>query len=182
MADFARIRAEIRDAARAAWSALRAERPAERFYYYGLWTSPLAHRPAPTACSAEGLRRAADAYRADGLTVDEDELRWAVNESPYDLYGDDHFARLEPLFDALGGPYDRPRAVNEELLEAMIGALGDLDAEGFFGTGAEREALVINVTMPGHEHPREAVETARRLNPGAALARYEAGLSAAEPD
>lgn len=177
--DFARIRSAVRDAARATWTSLRDERPAETFYYFGLWTTPLAHRPVPTACSLEGLQRAVEQARAEGLTTDEDALRWSVNDSPYDLYGDELFAGLEPLFDAFGGPYDRPRAVNESLLEAMTRALADLDAEGFFGAGAAREAVVVNVTLPGRDGAADALASARRLNPPGALGRYARDLGPA---
>ncbi|MFP3380346.1 DUF4303 domain-containing protein, partial [Bacillus sp. SIMBA_069] len=118
------------------------------FYAFGLWTSPVAHRPAPTASSVEGLRDAVDAVRAGGSDLSERDLRWDVNASPYDLFGDEHFARLDPLFETWGSPYDRAVAVNAALLAAMEGALADLDADGFFGTGRERDAVVLAVTMP----------------------------------
>src|SRR4051812_25190597 len=177
MDDFAAIRSAIADAAREAWTQLRAEHPTDDFYYFGLWTTPVAHRPAPTACSDEGLRIAAESSRRGATPAELSELRWAVNASPYDLFGDLAFARLEPLFEACGDPYDRPRPVNEALLRAMEGALADLDAEGFFGSGEERQRIVLNVTMPAHERPADALESARRLNPAGALTQYEADLS-----
>lgn len=180
MDEIARIRSAIREAARAAWTALRDERPAEDFYYFGLWTTALAHRPVPTACSIQGLHRAVDGARTQGLRLNEDDLRWRVNDSPYDQYGDELFAGLEPLFDAVGDAYDRPHKVNQALLDAMIGGLAELDAEGFFGTGTEREAVVLNVTLPAHELPADALESARRLNPPGALVRYAAELASAE--
>lgn len=173
MDDVARLRSALRAAARSAWTALRAERPSETFYYFGLWTTPLAHRPAPTACSLEGLERAVERCRAEGADVDADDLRWAVNDSPYDLYGDRLFADVEPLFDAFGSPYERSARLNAALLDAMIGALADLDAEGFFGVGPERDAVVVNVTLPGRDTAAELVASARRINPPGALARYE---------
>ncbi|WP_431245825.1 DUF4303 domain-containing protein [Leifsonia xyli] len=182
MDDFAHIRSAIAGAARTAWTALREEHPADDFYYFGLWTSPVAHRPAPTACSEQGLLRAVEEHRADGVGVDADALRWAVNASPYDLFGDEAFAELEPLFERVGDPYDRSREENESLFEAMVGALADLDAEGFFGTGARRDTVVVNVTMPAHERPRDAIESARRLNPPSALVRYEADALSARDE
>ena len=178
MDDVAHIRSALRAAARSAWTALRAERPSETFYYFGLWTTPLAHRPAPTACSLEGLELAVERCRAEGVEVDAGELRWAVNDSPYDLFGDRLFAEVEPLFDALGGPYERSSELNAELLDAMVGALADLDAEGFFGVGASRDAVVLNVTTPGHDTEAELLASARRINPPGALVRYEADLAA----
>lgn len=172
--DFALVRSAIRDAARAAWTDLRNEHPSYAFYYFGLWTTPLAHRPAPTACSTEGLERAVAASRAAGIDADADSLRWSVNDSPYDLAGDEHFARLDAVFETFGDTYDRPRAVNEQLLRAMIDALAELDTEGFFGTGDARDAVVVNVTLPGRDEPADALESARSLNPPSALTRYEA--------
>ena len=180
MDEIARIRSAIREAARAAWTALRDERPTEDFYYFGLWTTALAHRPVPTACSLQGLQRAVAEVRLQGLPLGEADLRWSVNDSPYDQFGDELFAGIEPLFDAVGDAYDRPHAVNQALLEAMIGGLADLDAEGFFGTGLERESIVLNVTLPAHERPVDALESARRLNPPRALVRYAADLVSAE--
>jgi hypothetical protein len=176
-ASYGRVRAAIREAARAAWTDLRREHP-ESFYYFGLWTTPLAHRPAPTAISLEGQARVVADYRAQGMPVTAEELRWAENDSPFDLFGDDGFAEVERLFDAFGNPYDRPRAVNEALFETITGALADLDAEGFFGTGTERDAVVVNVTMPGHDEADDLLASARALNPASALARYEADWSA----
>ncbi|WP_285117466.1 DUF4303 domain-containing protein [Leifsonia sp. fls2-241-R2A-40a] len=173
--DFARIRSAIRDAARTAWTRLRDERPSESFYYFGLWTTPLAHRPVPTACSEEGLRRAV----ADG---DGDALRWSVMDSPYDLFGDESFARLEPLFEEFGEPYDRPPVMNAALVDAMAGALAELDEEGFFGVGAARDAVVVNVTLPGADDIGAAIESARRLNPPGALLRYERDLRSGSGD
>ena len=175
-AAYARVRSAIREAARRAWTELRREHP-ESYYYFGLWTTPLAHRPAPTALSVEGLRRTVADYDARGIPVTEDELRWAENDSPFDLYGDAGFAEVEDLFDTFGNPYERPRAVNEALFEAIAGALADLDADGFFGTGPDRDAVVVNVTMPGHDEAEDLLESARALNPPTALARYEADWS-----
>lgn len=172
-AGYSRLRAAIRDAARAAWTRLRQEHP-ESYYYFGLWTTPLAHRPAPTALSVEGLARTVDDYRARGMSVTEDELRWAENDSPFDLFGDEEFAGVEAQFDAFGNPYERPREVNAALFDAISGALVDLDAEGFFGTGEARDRVVVNVTLPGHDRPADLLESARGLNPPGALLRYEA--------
>ncbi|SEA43249.1 DUF4303 domain-containing protein [Leifsonia sp. 21MFCrub1.1] len=177
MDDVAQIRSALRCAARSAWTALRAERPDETFYYFGLWTTPLAHRPAPTACSFEGLERAVEHCRAEGVEVAADELRWAVNDSPYDLYGDSLFVEVELLFDAFDGPYDRTPELTAALLDAMIGALADLDAEGFFGGGAARDAVVLNVTTPGHDTDVDLLASARRINPPTALVRYESDVA-----
>ncbi|WP_236609497.1 DUF4303 domain-containing protein [Leifsonia xyli] len=102
------IRMAVREAARDAWNALRTAHPDDTFYYFGLWTTPLAHRPAPTAASIEGLDRAVAELRADGVERRPEELRWSVNDSPYDLYGDEHFRPVAALFEEFGYPVRPP--------------------------------------------------------------------------
>ncbi|MFF0451432.1 DUF4303 domain-containing protein [Streptomyces sp. NPDC004609] len=171
-----RIRASVREASQRAWTGLRRARPSESYYYFGLWTTGVIHRPAPTACSSEGLTRVSADYAARGMEVAAGDLRWSEADSPYDLFGDGHFAAVEALFACLGDPYDRPEEVNEALLRALVGALKDLDREGFFGTGSERHRIVVNVTLPGDEDEVSMVERARGLNPAPALRQYEKDL------
>ena len=51
------LRDSIREAARKAWTGLRAANPQEHFYYFALVTTGDALRTAPSACSLEGLDR-----------------------------------------------------------------------------------------------------------------------------
>lgn len=150
--------------------------PEDSFYYYGLWTTGAIHRPAPTACSIEGLATVTSQYCANGSSPSDVGLKWAESDSPYDLFGDEYFVEVEALFDELGNPYDRPLEVTKALLECIIQALGDLDREGFFGIGAARDKVVINVTMPGEEEEASVLARARKLNPASALREYEKDL------
>ncbi|NUP11823.1 MAG: DUF4303 domain-containing protein [Polyangiaceae bacterium] len=172
----AEVRRVVRDAAKNAWRELRAARPNDTFYYYVLWTTGVVHRPAPSACSEEGLAQVVAAYRQSGSGMAAKELRWSENDSPFDLAGDHCFARVTTLFESLGDPYERTDAVRRQLLEAVVQALRDLDEEGFFGAGRERDAVVINVTMPGEEDEAETVARARTLNPRGALTAYARAL------
>jgi hypothetical protein len=170
--DYERIRSAIRDAARAAWRDLRAARPDETFYYFGLATTPQSHRPAPTAASREGLDRTIAGYREQLVELLHDEVRWSDLESPYAFSGDAHFRTVERLFDALGEPFDRAEDLNRTLREAMVEALQDLDAEGFFGEGAARDGVVVDVTVRDGASTVAALASAGRLNPAAALHGY----------
>ena len=58
----------------------------------------------------------------------------------------------------------------------------DLDSEGFFGTGKEREKTIINVTMPGEEDEDQIVERARLLNPAICLQTLLRDLADSEQD
>lgn len=167
------VRVAVREAARAAWRDLRSAHPAEAFYYFGLATTAQAHRPAPTALSHEGLSRTIAGYRQEGVELVPDELRWSELESPFAFFGDAHFHDVQRLFDGLGDPFDRPAAVNGRLREAMIAALAELEDEGVFGVGAERDGVVVNVTVPADGDAALELASARRLNPPSALERYE---------
>jgi hypothetical protein len=111
-------------------------------------------------------------YREQRIELLHDELRWSDLESPYALYGDAHFRDVEPFFDALGNPYDRAPQVNRSLREAMVGALADLDADGFFGRGAARDDVVLDVTVSDEAGAIARLASASRLNPATALAGY----------
>lgn len=174
----AEVLCAVSTAARKAFSAVREAHPDEDFYYYVLWTTGAVHRPAPCACSAQGLARVMKEY---GET-DPANLRWSEADSPYDCFGDQHFAEVEAIFSKLGDPYDRTEDARKALLNAVVGAMQDLDSNGFFGTGAEREKVVINVSMPGEENEDQLIERARLLNPVASLQTLVQDYSDSEQD
>ena len=57
------------------------------------------------------------------------------------------------------------------VFETCLTVLEELDAEGVFGQGQERAALVINLLM-GDQSDAERLERARPLNPPATYARF----------
>lgn len=164
---------EIREASRRAFSALRQACPCDDFYYYALVTTEDALRPGPSASSTQGLESVLKNYRDRGIACEPADLRWSEADSPYDLFGDEHFAEVERLFLASGEhrnlPQDEYEAEIARRFAAMEGALRELDAEGFFGTGAARERVLINVVAPGDECEAAIIERAARLNPPACL-------------
>jgi len=180
MANVEAFRAAIREASRLAFSAVRAARPAEHFYYFALVTTGDGLRPGPSASSVEGLQRVqaecADQQRAFGI----DELRWSEADSPYNLYGDEFFADVEAMFLEGGDHRNLPRQEYRREVElryrAMEDALLDLDQEGFFGRGPERHAVVVNVVAPGEEDEVQILERATRLNPPESLLQLRRDL------
>jgi len=176
------LRDAIREAARQAFQAVRSANPHEHFYYFALVTTGDALRPGPSSCSLEGLERALDRYRAKGSACGADVLRWSEADSPYHLYGDEHFRDVEALF-LLGGDHRAlPEPAYEEEVarrfQAMEDALRDLDREGFFGTETERFATVINVIAPGEEDEDVILARAARLNPTESLLQLRHDLGA----
>jgi len=166
----------IRDAAERAFSAVRDEHPLECFYYFALVTTADALRPGPSASSIEGLARI-----VHGQGCSAADRRWSEADSPYNLYGDEHFAEVEQLFLRVGEHrHWAPVAYELEVQNryaAMEGALRDLDRSGFFGVGLDRFKVVINVVAPGDDGEASIIERARRLNPPESLHQLIADLS-----
>ncbi|TDC55318.1 DUF4303 domain-containing protein [Actinomadura sp. KC345] len=174
-------------AARAAFEQVRQRHPDETFYCYALLTNELAQYVAPTCMSEEGLTRVAREYaERSGAPLEQEagELRWSAADSPHHLLGDEHFDRVTDALYGRDDPWELDGdAVNAEVdarFEAFFRALVLLDEEGFFGHGAERERVVVNV-LEGDQSDRSILANAQRLNPPAALERLAADLAVPEP-
>ncbi|MER6324598.1 MULTISPECIES: DUF4303 domain-containing protein [Streptomyces] len=165
----------VHRATRAALLGLFRDHPGHRFYYVTLVTSGEAYGPALSAWSHEAL--AAESEQQGCAPLD---LKWSYADSPFCCYGEEHLAPVRPLFEARGDLFDLPDdeadAEFELRLRAMETAVARLDAEGLFGRGDDRDAVVVTVEVPSEPGNEER---AQRLNPPAALADWQA--EAAEP-
>jgi hypothetical protein len=180
------LSAALADAARRAFTQVRAAHPAEEFYCFALFTSADAGGIEPTCNGEQGLREAAQDYvDADGGTLATRlaELRWSPADSPYHLFGDEHFAEVQRLH-ARPDPYelddDAAEAEVQARLEACFDALAQLDGEGFFGRGAQRDGVLVTV-LQGDQSDRSRLRNARRLNPSTAVERLVGDLQIPEP-
>jgi WD40 repeat protein len=174
-------------AARAAFTQARELHPDESFYCYALYSDAFAAYILPTCCSEEGLRRVASRYAEEfGGTVAEkaEDLRWNPPDWPHHMLGEEHFAEVLGLLESRGDPWQRDDdgldAEIDARFEACFRALTLLDAEGFFGQGAERDQVIVTV-LQGDQSDRNRLENARRLNPPAAVTRLECYLDVSEP-
>ncbi|SAI59437.1 Uncharacterised protein [Bordetella ansorpii] len=78
------------------------------------------------------------------------ELRWSMPDWTYAFFGDEE---LSAFNDAFSADHPDPYALDDEQAETHIEAffglcvsvLRELDAEGLFGTGAQRERLLLGV-------------------------------------
>ena len=86
----------IATAARAAFSDLFATH-AEAFYYCTLVTSAEAHTPRISAWSTEALQRMAAENSATAARCS----KWSYADSPYCFFGEEHFAEVDRVCDAL---------------------------------------------------------------------------------
>lgn len=149
----------IADATRAALTDLRHRHP-EQFYAFALLTTGEGLAPYLAACSVEGDARA-------GLD------RWYLPDSPYAVWGyEEHFGEVVAAFEARGSlsEADDEAAAEAEHTTRFVSveeALRLLDIEGLFGTGPQREQvlLIAGILPPG------ACDTGavRRLNPPGSL-------------
>ncbi len=179
----------IADAARRAFTQVRAEHPAERFYCFALFASGVVGVIEPTCMGEQALREEAqDAVDSAGGSPETHltQLRWSPVDSPYYLHGEEHVAEVKRLLDArpdpydLGLGYDEAEAEVQARLEACFDALAQLDREGFFGRGVARDRVLVTV-LRGDQSDRSQLRNAPRLNPPAAVQRLADDLQIPEP-
>ncbi|MEV0328117.1 DUF4303 domain-containing protein [Micromonospora echinospora] len=146
-------------AIRTAVTELFARHPAHRFYYLTLVTTEEVHPPYLSAWSREAL--------AAVPAADRPYLTWSYADSPFHLYGAQHFAEVRRLLGARQAPDADGR---QRRLDAMEAAVDRLDREGLFGRGSARSGLVVAVEVmpPDHENTRRVT----RLNPPEALVTW----------
>jgi hypothetical protein len=174
--DFSLVRDEIKDAARQAFEAVRANHPGEQFYTFALYSDESAMTIVPAANSEEALQRQ---VRADGSSAPA-WLRWSTGEWAYEGEGSEHFDSVsrrinvdERYEESEPGAFE---AFRDNVYAAMVQALGDLDAEGFFGEGEAREAVTLFCSVTDADENLEQLdnESARQLNPAAVYEKFAA--------
>lgn len=172
--------AAIKDATRAAFAAVQARAAGEELYVFALyseWGTDLQ----PTANTTEGLARAvtqalgkrADAASAERRAAKRAELRWFLHEFAHHRVGEKAFDKLEEEF-------SRPAARD---FASAITALQELDAEGLFGSGADRDALtILLLRADASDQPDERrLALAEQLNPKPVVDRLAASLALRAP-
>ena len=101
--------------------------------------------------------------RSDKMMQELDfEGRWALDDDAGDDDEDD----------------DLPDPEVEEVFQVILQVLKELDREGLFGTGAERERLVLSIWQ-GDQSNQSRHAFAKALNPPAVTARFGQELNAA---
>jgi hypothetical protein len=167
---------------RSAWLLLRAARPAERFYSFGLYTTELAEYLIVTASTEEGLAVATEKYLARNgrdPTLTRASLRWSPCDSPIHEETSELLAKSAALRAAGPEPYDETKESVDTvsfLFDVAVDVLRQLDRERLFGTDLERVRLVLGI-WKGDQSDEERVEFARRLNPESVLQRFAKELA-----
>jgi hypothetical protein len=164
--DFALLQTLVADAARLAVDAVRRAHPEQHLNAFALVSDDSAMTICPMANSREAL--AASEYGEEMLW---NPAEWAFDDGG--AYFDSAYrlllqAHRELPFDV---DFDTFRA---GVFEACIAALAQLDAEGVFGTGAQRDEGVLLFEVSDSE-PLEGAMA--RLNSPAVVARFEAWMA-----
>ena len=164
--DFALLQALVADAARRAVNAVRRAHPKQHIDAFALVSDDSAMTIGAMANSREAL--AASEYG--------EEMRWNPAEWAFDdggAYFDSAYRLLLQAHRAL--PFDVDFATfRAGAFDACIAALAQLDAEGCFGAGAQREEAVLLFEVSDSGPVDGALA---RLNPPAVVARYAAWMA-----
>ena len=164
--DFALLHTLVADAARLAFDAVRRAHPDQHIDSFALVSDDSALTIGCMANSREAL--AASDYGEEMLW---NPAEWAFDEGG--AYFDSAYRLLLQAHREL--PFDVDFDIfRSGVFDACIGALAQLDAEGVFGSGAQREEFVLLFEVSDSE-PLEGVMA--RLNPPAVVARFEAWMA-----
>jgi predicted DNA-binding WGR domain protein len=169
--DFPLLTAEIRDGARRAFQAIRAAHPDETIRLFALGSDD----SAMTIVHAAGIL----ALGEPGDMDDESEI-WCSAEWPHsegDEFLDIAYRMILPCH-----RNDLPCSVEFDVLhaglfEACVAAMEQLDREGFFGTGAVREEVVLLCQSEGAEDMEGSIA---RLNTPRVVGRLERWIKLCE--
>jgi len=167
--DFAQLQALVAHAAHLAFDCVRRAHPDQHIDAFALVSDDSAMTIGCMANSREAL--AASEYGEEMLW---NPAEWAFDEGG--AYFDSAYRLLLQAHRAL--PFDVDFATfRTGVFDACIAALAQLDAEGVFGTGAERDENLLLFEVSDSE-PLEGAMA--RLNPPAVVARFEAWMASWE--
>src|SRR4026208_2314532 len=165
------LRAAITNAARETFTKLRDTHSKETFYAFALYTSNSANYITASANTEEGLLQRAKHYekqKKKGLRRHADLLRWHPPDWAYHCAGDDYFEAAEEILGVLPDINDLDEDRFEKEFDSrmflFIEALKQLDVEGFFGRGKERQKVTLLVAM-GDQETKLLLKCAQQLNP-----------------
>jgi hypothetical protein len=171
------IRAALRTAAEKFLRAIRKEHPGETLYGFLFEISCEGFSAHGAVATEEGLRRYAKEYAAkhggDAAQL-RAEFRWGSTEDAWYQQPDSAFAAVNRLL--ARAERDKLYELYAGVLEALcIDVLKELDAAGTFGTGVDRERVVLGVCYIGGDNSeKEFLGWAKQVNPPKVFKRLKA--------
>jgi hypothetical protein len=181
--DWEAVRSTLVEAVRNAFGRIGEQKSGERFYAFALCSDEEAEGVCGSANTEEGFQarlKRNETYRKGieeriakhGMTWADytNYFRWNLPEWAYHNTGSGDFRALDPLIpDPIPDAEEEPVEsldYRARLYGSMVLAMKDLDSEGFFGAGEQRDSVVLLCDLV--EPPEKiwfAVESARVLNP-----------------
>ncbi|SRR5579885_1596983 len=174
---FQRFRSAIVHAARLIFTDFRTQYQEERFYSFAIYADNYAGGMNPATQTEEAWQRALATntmYGKDELGI----LRYCPDEWDMDYCGVPHHKKewldairlIEPILDDENLSWEQ--AVRPTF-ESMIEALAELDADGFFGRGSEREEITLMIWITDSSLAEEWwAHSIKRLNSDAVYRRF----------
>ena len=172
----AKLRVAFKEDLAAAWTYFCAKHPDYTPYAFVLYGVEGRPRLSPHVLAEQSLTTVAQKYLEKGHhdTLDEarSALRYSVPDSPL-------FSELENQLSTVDAMVEPHATTLDEtsgyalLARAAMAALKELDAEGLFGTGPDRERLLVMIVTEDTEK-NWSMDSARRLNPKSVFQRFEA--------
>jgi hypothetical protein len=189
---FRRIRDELKRTVRLLLDQLRREHPTERLYAVLFEVDVSETYVIRIAASEESLTREAERYAAKGYKVRSGDLletlramsRWdAPGDSRVGWYWgnqDDDLPVTQLIDQAVKSGLILEYDETQPLRRLCVEALRELDGEGAFGSGAEREPVLIGTTCVevGFCELEEDISELATLNPPATITRLRRELEA----
>jgi hypothetical protein len=169
--DWNALQHKICKAARKAFDDLRKAHPEEEFYAYALYTDSGAMTVLGSANSVRGLEKAIS-QQSDALAATLAYYKWATPEWAYEGWKSSYFKETS---EQIGTSNDRAAfpSFKRNVLVSMTGALKKLDDEGFFGAGAEREKVVLFISVTDDDSAESIEnESANVLNPKSVFEKF----------
>jgi hypothetical protein len=172
---FQQVRRAMVEATRLTFDDYRKEHAGETFYAFALYTDNYAHGLGPGSQTEEAYQR----RLAENTMYGEDELgllRYCPDEWDRDYCGTLR-AEWSQVSDLLDPILDDDNLTWQQAarpaFETMIQTLADLDDEGFFSRGAEREAITLMIWITDSSLAEEWwAKSVKRLNPAKVYKRF----------
>jgi hypothetical protein len=176
--DYQKLKQEIIRGARLAFLEFKSQRPGETFLAFGFDTDSDVVCLAPFAVTDEDLQRLAE---QSGSERSAKLFEWGVQELPLWNPSASHLRKAQDIVnqyvfeDPAGHTDEAFIARKRALLNTFADALKGLDDEGVFGTGKERENVLVFIDNgdPGLDDLALYLFLARRLNSAKSYKKYE---------
>ena len=160
--DYAELATKVRDGLRATFTDLLAANLERSFYAFAIWTDDSLQFANAAANTEEGLTATVHRYNKEvdpsyNTTSTRNGMRWSYGDwEHFPVDADEHLADVNAVLqDNFNADEEVFEKQIEPLWQALLDGFQQLDADGFFGTGAERSKITLLVV--GHV-PEEIVD------------------------